>query len=71
MVIRCEAIDNFTLARYDELINLKNKSQSLKGHIQKGDTFECSLELAEYLLGKNERGKKVIKIIEYNPEGKN
>ena len=70
MVIRCEAIDNFTLERYDELRNIINKSQSKKGHIQKGDIFECDLELAEYLLGKNDKGKTVIRIIEYKPESK-
>ena len=44
MVIKCKAIDNFTLKRYDELINYKNISQSLKGHIGIGDIFECELE---------------------------
>lgn len=69
-MIKCEAIENFTLTRYDELVNYINKTQSLKGHVGKGDTFECSKELAEYLLGKNQKGKKVIKIIEYIPESK-
>ena len=67
MVIKCEAIKDFTLKRFDELINYKKKSQSLKGHIGKGDTFECSQELAEYLSGKNDKGLKVIRILEYIP----
>lgn len=67
-MIKCEVIEQFTLGRFEELNNIERKSQSEKGKLFVGDKFECSQELAEYLTGKNDLNKVVVKIIEVKPE---
>ena len=64
-MIKCEAIQMFTLERYGELENLKRKNTNKEKQIYKGDTFECSVELAKYLYN-----NKVVKILEVMPSKK-
>ena len=68
---RVEAIENFDLGRFDELIDIQRKSKDTYGSIFIGDTFECSQDLLEYLLGNNRLGKVVVKVIEIIPKKKN
>jgi hypothetical protein len=66
-MIKVEAIQQFTLGRFNEISNLIRKRTEVPGTIFTGDTFECSKELAEYLTGKNDKGVVVVKVIEVIP----
>lgn len=61
--------DEFTLGRFNELMHItrKNPEKNEKGHIYIGDTFECSKELADYLMGNNKDKLVVAKVIEIEP----
>lgn len=69
-MIKCKVIESFTLEKFDELKNLKKANPVLNEHkkLYVNDTFECSKEMAEYLLGGNSRKRIVVKIIEIIPE---
>lgn len=69
-MIKVEATQQFTLEKFNEIKNLKRKSQEEEKTIFVGDVFECSQKMAEYLLGKNDKGVVVIKVIEIIPEEK-
>lgn len=66
-MIRCEAIEQFTLKDFDKLSNIKRKSIEVKGTLFVGDTFECDEDMVKYLTGNNEQGKTVVKVIEVEP----
>ena len=67
-MIKLQAMENFTLERFDELQNIQRKSVDSKGRIYVGDIFECPQDLADYLLGANPIGRAVVKVIEVEPE---
>ena len=67
-MIKCEVIKEFTLARYDELKNIKRRSFDTKGKLYVGDTFECDKEMADYLMGDNKDKQVVVKVIEVEPK---
>ena len=69
-MIKLEAIERFTLERFDELTNIvrKDTNKKLKGWLYVGDTFECTKDLADYLLGDNHIKRAVVKVIEIMPE---
>ena len=67
-MIKLEAIEGFTLERFDELQNIQRKSIGSKGRIYVGDIFECPQDLTDYLLGANPIGRAVVKVIEVEPE---
>ena len=60
-----EAIENFTFTKFNELKNYvrKDMSKDIEGSVCKGDTFECSEEIKDYLMGENQLRKVVIKIL--------
>lgn len=60
----------FTLERFGELKNIKraNINKNKDGFVYANDIFECSNELAEYLLGANDSKITVIKVLEVIPE---
>ena len=64
IIIKCEAIVDFTLARFNEIWDIERKSIEQNGKLFMGDKFKCSKELAEYLAGKNDKGNVVVKIKE-------
>lgn len=66
-MIKCEVIETFTFARFDELEHLERKSIDVPGKLLVGDTFECTKEIADYLLGDNALKKAVVKVIEVEP----
>lgn len=66
-MIKVEAIDVFTLGRFNELNNIERAGRSEPGKLFKGDKFECTKELADYLLGGNKYGKPYVKVIEVIP----
>ena len=65
MIVKCEVIHMFTLSRFSELKNIKRRLSDKEGQLYKGDTFECSIELAKYL-----EPNGVVKIIEVMPDKK-
>ena len=68
-MIKCEVINkDFTLARFDELKNIKRKSKEEKGKLFIGDTFECSEDIYNYLNGNNKDGLVVVKLVEVVPD---
>jgi len=69
-MVKCQVIKDFTLSRFNEIIELERKSIEQYGKLFIGDRFKCNKEMAEYLLGNNEKGSIVIKIIEVIPGGK-
>lgn len=69
IMVKCEVINrDFTLEKFNELKNIQRKARDEKGKLFIGDVFECDENLAEYLLGNNDKGKTVIKVIEVIPE---
>ena len=70
MVIKLQAIKDFTLGRFGELENIERVGVDTIGKINKNDKFECNKELADYLLGKNIKGVIVAKVIEVIPSKK-
>lgn len=69
-MIKVEVIVEFTLERFDEIKDsLVRRSVDPKSNkLLVGDTFVCEKELADYLMGNNEKGKVVVKVIEVIPE---
>ena len=66
-MIKCEAIQEFTLGRFNELQNIQRPIDT-GNKLSIGDTFECSKELADYLLGNNPKNFVAVKVIEVIPE---
>lgn len=71
-MIKVKAIKDFDLKDFDLLKNIKraSKVKDKKGKLYENDEFECSKEMADYLLGDNPLKKKVVDIIEITPEKK-
>lgn len=67
-MIRCEVTMNFTLEKYKELINVVKVGTRKENEFDKGDTFECTEKMADYLTGNNALNKTVVKVIEVEPE---
>lgn len=66
-MIKVEVIRPFTLERYKELENVNKKQTNEANLFSVGDTFECSKEIADYLLGNNKLQQEFIKILEVIP----
>ena len=66
-MIKLEALQDFTLKRFDELQNLVRGAKDEHGKLFTGDRFECEEELADYLLGNNSLNLCVVKVIEHKP----
>lgn len=67
-MIKLQAIESFTLERFDELENIERVGQDTYGRLNTGDKFECTKDLADYLLGDNPVKRAVVKVIEVIPE---
>jgi hypothetical protein len=69
-MVKLECTYEFTLKRFNELFNItrKNADKKADGLLYVGDTFECSQELADYLLGNNQSKIVVAKVLEVIPE---
>lgn len=62
-MVKVEVIENFTLKKFNELKNIERKNRDEQGKLFKGDTFECSEEMARYLSGENKDKKVVVEIV--------
>ena len=67
-MIKVEVIEDFTLEKFDELKNIVRKRTNQEGKLFVGDTFECTKEIADYLIEKNKLNKPFVKVIEIVPE---
>jgi hypothetical protein len=63
-MIRVQAIKDFTLSRYDEIKNLKPRTIRKEGKIYTNDIFECSIDLAKYLCGENDKNIVAVRVLE-------
>ena len=68
-MIRCEALDEFSLSRFRELKNIERAKadKNETGWLYKGDKFECKQDLADYLNGANDYKKSFVRILEVIP----
>lgn len=66
-MIKCEVIKEFTLGKFEELKNIQRKRIETKGKLYVGDIFECTKEMADYLMGNNKDNETVVKVIEVIP----
>ena len=66
-MIKVEVIEPFTLARFNEISNIQRKVPDVDGKLNNGDIFECDKDMADYLMGNNDKNKVVVKIIEVIP----
>ena len=70
-MIKCEVTRDFSYNDYEKIKDtIKRKTINTYGKLYVGDTFECNKDMADYLMGKNEKGAVVIKILEVEPEQK-
>lgn len=67
-MIKCQAIRDFTLERFNDLEDINRKRIDVNGKIFEGDTFKCEKDLADYLMGKNDKGVVVAKVLEIEPK---
>lgn len=65
-MVKVKVIENFSLGKFNELKNIvrANPRQDLEGRLFKGDIFECTEEMAEYLTKTNTQGKPFVEVIE-------
>lgn len=67
-MIKVEVIESFTLGAFDKLKNINRNGVEQKGKLFVKDTFECTKDMADYLLGKNALNRPFVKIIEVIPD---
>jgi len=60
--VNCKVTQHFTLGRFDELENLIRAKKGGYGELNPGDTFMCTKDIADYLLGDNKYHRAYIKI---------
>lgn len=68
-MVKVMTIENFTLEKFDKLINIRRKNPNLNEykHLYVGDTFECDEEMYMYLTEKNKEKRAFVKLIEVVP----
>jgi len=68
-MIKCKATEEFSLNRFNEIVNLVryDNEKKEKGMIYINDEFECQKDLADYLLGDNLLKRCVIQVLEVIP----
>lgn len=66
-MIKLQALENFTLERFNEIQDIERDGKEQKNWINKNDIFKCSKDLADYLLGENPLKRPVVKVIEVEP----
>jgi len=67
-MIKLQALENFTLERFNEVQDIERAGKDQKNWINKNDVFKCGKGLADYLLGDNPLKRPVVKVIEVEPE---
>ena len=67
-MIKLQALESFTLARFNEIEMVERAGVNTIGKINKNDVFKCKKDLADYLLGANPLGRPVVKVLEIEVE---
>jgi hypothetical protein len=68
-MVKVEVLEEFSLGKFNELKNVERCSTKEQyGKLFKGDKFDCSKEMYEYLNGKNPLNKVVVKLIGVEPK---
>jgi hypothetical protein len=67
-MIKVEVLEDFRLSRFNEIKNIQRKSKEEKGRLFTGDIFECTEELADYLIKNNSLGRAFVRVIKIIPE---
>lgn len=72
-MIKVKVIEDFHLGKFNELKNIvrANYNKKEEGRLYVNDIFECTEEMAEYLMGKNATKRAFVKVIEVVPEENN
>ena len=71
-MIKVKVIEDFHLGKFNELKNIirANCNKREHGKLYVNDTFECTEEMVEYLMGKNAKKRAFVEVIEVVPEEK-
>lgn len=68
-MVKVKVTENFHLGKFDELKNLvRASSKNTPNFLYVGDVFECTEEMAEYLIKTNSAQRAFVEIIEVIPE---
>ncbi len=69
-MVKVAVIEGFSLEKFDELQNIvrNDPNRNEYGKLYVNDVFECTEDMAKYLMGDNKINKVVVKIIEVIPE---
>ena len=69
-MIKVKVNENFTLGKFDELINVvrNDPNKNEYGSLYVNDTFECTQEMTDYLTGNNYTKRAFVEVIEVIPE---
>ena len=69
-MVKVEVVKNFTLEEFNKLENVEKTINRRPNEFGTGDKFECDQEMADYLMGGNDKKETVVKVIEIIPEVK-
>ena len=70
-MIKVEVIEDFRYKDFDKIEGLeRGTSKNAKDYLYISDTFVCTKEMSDYLLGDNPIKRAVVKVIEVIPEKK-
>lgn len=69
-MFKVEVVEEFTLGKFNELKNIERVGADTPGALHVGDKFECTQDMCDYLTGRNDKGKCVVKVIEVIPPKK-
>lgn len=67
-MIKVKATAEFHLSKFNELRNIQRVAREENGKIFKGDIFECTKEMADYLCGDNKFKTSFVEVVEVIPE---
>ena len=66
-MIKLQALENFSLERFNEIEMVERAGKEQNKWVNKNDIFKCKKDLADYLLGANPLGRPVVRVIEVEP----
>ena len=63
-MVKVEVIENFHLEKFNELKNIIRKAVDEPNKLFVGDIFECTPDMAKYLMGENALKRPFVRVIE-------
>ena len=67
-MVKVKVIEEFHLGKFYELKNIVRIGNNEDGRLYVGDIFECTEDMAKYLLGENALKRAFVEVIEIIPE---